>query len=162
RHGTVSAARPRGGAGAPEPHGGDGHGDRRRGQAMTAAVGIALALVAVLAATPVAGQTPTKSARVGMLRNDAPGPSGGTSPENWAAFKQGLADEGFVEGRSLVIDIVTPRTDNERLEEVVRGLVRLNVDVIQASGPQAVRAASMVTTTIPIVAYDFETDPVAA
>lgn len=122
---------------------------------------VVLAIVTGLTAVPVAAQAPGKAARVGMLRTDAPGAASVTT-ENIAAFKQGLADEGFVEGQNLVIDIATPRASTHRLEDLARDLVRANVDVIQASGPQAVRAASRATTAIPIVAYDFETDPIAA
>ena len=46
--------------------------------------------------------------------------------------------------------------------DLARELVRRSVDVIHAAGPQALHAASAATTTIPIVAHDFETDPVAA
>jgi len=128
---------------------------------MSAVVGVALGLVALLTAIPAAAQPPVKLARVGMLRTDAPGASGMTT-ENVAAFKQGLADEGFVEGRNLVIDVVTPRPNTDRLDDLARDLVRRNVDVIHAAGPQAARAASAATTTIPIVVHDYETDPVAA
>ncbi len=50
----------------------------------------------------------------------------------------------------------------ERLEDAARALIRLNVDVIYAVGPQGLRAARAVTTTVPIVAHDYETDPIAA
>jgi putative ABC transport system substrate-binding protein len=54
-----------------------------------------------------------------------------------------------------------PATDPE-LANLAAELVRLNVDAIHAAGPAAVRAARSATSTIPIVAHDFETDPVAS
>lgn len=50
----------------------------------------------------------------------------------------------------------------ERLQAAAAQLVRLNVAVIFASGPQAMRAARGASSSIPIVAYDLETDPVRA
>ena len=116
----------------------------------------------MIVAPLAAGQPTVKSARIGMLRSvDDPSPSGPLA-QNVAAFKQGLAEDGYVEGRNLVIEYRSPRTTTDRLEDVARELVRLNVDVIHAAGPQALHAARTATGTIPILAHDFETDPIAA
>jgi putative ABC transport system substrate-binding protein len=129
---------------------------------MKAWLAVALALGAVLAALPAVAQSPVKTARIGMLRPFDDPLASGSVAQNVAAFKQGLADEGYVEGRNVVIDHRSTRMTAERLDESARELVRLNVDVIYAVGPQALRAARTVTTTVPIVAHDYETDPVAA
>ena len=128
---------------------------------MKAWSGVTLGLLVLLAAAPVAAQSPVKSARIGMLRGfDDPSPMGPVA-QNITAFKQGLADDGYVEGRNLIIEYRSPRTKTDRLEDLARELLRLNVDVIHAAGPQALRAARAATTTTPIIAHDFETDPVA-
>ncbi len=129
---------------------------------MSAWIGVGLGLLVMVAAMPAAGQPKATSARIGILRSIDDPLSSGPTAQNVAAFKQGLADEGYVEGRNLVIEIRYPRTKADRLEDLARELVRLNVDVIHVAGPQALRAARAATTTIPIVAHDFETDPVAA
>jgi putative ABC transport system substrate-binding protein len=80
-----------------------------------------------------------------------------------AALRAGLRDQGYVDGQNFTIDYRLPRTDaNEDVAAQARDLVRLSVDVIHAGGPQAVQAASRATTTLPILAHDYETDPVDA
>src|SRR5262249_10015259 len=49
-----------------------------------------------------------------------------------------------------------------RQEELIGELIVLGVDVIIVSGPAALKAAKARTVTFPIVALDFESDPVAA
>ena len=71
-----------------------------------------------------------------------------------------LRDLGYVDGRNLVIKDLPANGVPERLPALAEELVRLHVDVIVATGPQAVRAAKSATRTIPIVALDLETDPV--
>jgi putative ABC transport system substrate-binding protein len=80
-------------------------------------------------------------------------------PHLFAAFRRGLADAGYVAGNNLAIEyrIFTP----EVLPEAVADLVRRNVNVIFAAVPDAVAAATKVTISIPIVALDLESDPLA-
>ena len=68
------------------------------------------------------------------------------------SFRQGLRELGFVEGQNLVIELRYPRSGLHQLPELAAELVRLKVDVIQASGDLAPRVAQQATTTIPIVA----------
>ena len=76
-----------------------------------------------------------------------------------AAIVQGLAEEGYVEGKNLVIE--TRITSFDLLAEAMREAVRRNVNVIFAATPEAVVAARNATTSIPIVAVDLESDPLA-
>jgi len=76
-----------------------------------------------------------------------------------AAIVQGLAEEGYVEGKNLVIE--TRITSFDLLAEAMREAVRRNVNVIFAATPEAVVAARNATTNIPIVAVDLESDPIA-
>jgi hypothetical protein len=71
------------------------------------------------------------------------------------AFQQGLAEAGWQEPRHRIPLYFKP----ESISEAARDLVRLNVDVIFAAGPELVTAARNATTSIPIVAVDLETDP---
>jgi putative ABC transport system substrate-binding protein len=66
-------------------------------------------------------------------------------------FLQQLHDLGYVEGRNFVFEYRLAEGKPERLPGLAAELVRLNVDVILASGPAAARAARDVTATIPIV-----------
>jgi putative ABC transport system substrate-binding protein len=76
-----------------------------------------------------------------------------------AAFRQGLQDLGYVEGKNIVIEWRYAEEKQDRLRELASELVRLNVDVIVTTGPTTTRAAKEATVTIPIVmAFDF--DPV--
>jgi putative ABC transport system substrate-binding protein len=84
-------------------------------------------------------------------------------PHLLAAFRRGLAEAGYVEGKNLAIE---KRNTNfnyrpELLAEVMRDLVRLNVNVIFAAGPEPLAEARNATTSIPIVGTDFENDPIA-
>ena len=73
----------------------------------------------------------------------------------YAAFVQALAEAGFVEGKNVAIEY------SSSMSEAAGDLVRRNVSVIFASVPDAVVAARVATTSIPIVALDLESDPLA-
>jgi len=66
------------------------------------------------------------------------------------AFRQGLRDLGYVEGKNIIIEYRNS-DEYERLPEFVAELVRLNVDVLVAAGAPAAHAAKSATKTIPIV-----------
>jgi putative tryptophan/tyrosine transport system substrate-binding protein len=77
------------------------------------------------------------------------------------AFRQGLRDLGYVEGKNIVIESRSAEGKSERVPALAAELVRLKVDVIVTAGPQATRAVKEATATIPIVmAFDF--DPVGS
>ena len=79
----------------------------------------------------------------------------------FAAFRQGLAEAGYVEGKNLAIEYRNVGNKPELLPEGASDLVRLNVNAIFAAAPEPVAAAKNATATIPIVAVDLESDPVA-
>ena len=78
-----------------------------------------------------------------------------------AAFRAGVADAGFVEGRNLAIEFRWAEGHYDRLAELATDLVRSRVEVIATSGGDiVVAAAKAATTTIPIV-FTSGGDPVA-
>lgn len=68
-----------------------------------------------------------------------------------AAFRRGLSERGYIEGKNLSIDFRWAEGKYDRLPELAAELVHLKVDVIVTHTTQGVRAAKGVTTTIPIV-----------
>jgi putative tryptophan/tyrosine transport system substrate-binding protein len=67
------------------------------------------------------------------------------------AFRQGLRDLGYVEGKNFVLEIRGGGAELDRLSDLAAELVRLNVDLIVTVGSPALRAATKATRTIPIV-----------
>jgi ABC-type uncharacterized transport system substrate-binding protein len=76
------------------------------------------------------------------------------------AFRQGLSDLGYAEGKNIVIEYRFAEGKLNRLTELASELVRLKVDVIVTAGSSAARAAQKATGTIPIVMTN-AADPVA-
>lgn len=84
-------------------------------------------------------------------------PAPGTAPITSTAFRRGLRQLGYVEGQTVTVDRYTAA-----LSDLASQLGKRNIDLIFATGPTHVRAATQATRTIPIVALDLETDPIAA
>jgi ABC-type uncharacterized transport system substrate-binding protein len=75
------------------------------------------------------------------------------------AFRQGLRQLGYAEGKDFVIEFRYADGKLDRLNELAAELVRLKVDVIVTAGPAPTRAAKAATATIPIVMTQ-DPDPV--
>ncbi len=89
---------------------------------------------------------------------------GAAAPNNvlMEAFHQGLHDLGYVEGQNLLIEY---RFTDGRLEQgpaLAAEIVALDIDLIVATGLEAVLAAKSATATIPIVGTVLGNDPVGA
>jgi len=115
-----------------------------------------LAFAVLVAPLAVNAQPPGKGFRVGVLLPASPG-----LPIH-QAFTQRLQALGYVEGQNLALEVRAAEGQFERLPGLAAELVRLHVDVIVASGPEAtLRAARGATETIPIVMRARDYDPIA-
>jgi putative ABC transport system substrate-binding protein len=90
---------------------------------------------------------------------------GVTSPSTISAridaFRQGLREHGYVEGKNIVIEYRWAEGKFDRLPDLAGELVRLKVDIIVTAGPSPTRAAKEATSTIPIVMAQ-DSDPVGS
>jgi putative tryptophan/tyrosine transport system substrate-binding protein len=117
----------------------------------------ALTLCALLFALCVSAQTqqPTKVPRIGFLIASSPSPVAA----RLEAFRQGLRELGYVEGKSIVIDYRWAEGKVDRMPDLAAQLIGLKVDIILSTGSQSTRAGKEATSTIPIV-MGFDSDPV--
>ena len=92
-------------------------------------------------------QQPTKVPRIGYLSAASPS----ANAARIEAFRQGLRELGYVEGKNIVIEWRYAEGKLDRLPALAAELVRLKVDIIVTAGPTATRAAKEATSTIPIV-----------
>ena len=102
---------------------------------------------------PVWAQQPTKMAKIGFLTG------GGQDSARNEAFRQGLRELGYVEGKNIVIEWRAAERKPGRLPALATELVRLKVDVIVVTGLGDLQAAKEATATIPIVMV-VDSDPV--
>jgi ABC transporter substrate binding protein len=92
---------------------------------------------------------------VGFLHSSSPG---GYAPRV-AAFRQGVNEAGYIEGRNVTIEYRWAEGHNNRLPELAADVVRRKVTVIAATTTPAALAAKAATATIP-VAFVTAGDPV--
>lgn len=104
---------------------------------------------------PAAGaQERARTARIGYL-GIARGPL-------YDAFLQGMRELGYLEGENFTVERRQYEDNIPKLQDFAAELVRLNVEVIFATGPAPVRAVAHATQHIPLVAIDLESDPIQA
>src|SRR5215510_2497200 len=111
----------------------------------------------LLLLTVADAQQPKKVPRIGYLGANPRS----TSPARIDAFRQGLRELGYTEGKNIIIEWRFAGADPDRLRTFAAELVRLPVEIIVTAGPASSRVAKQATATIPIVmAYD--DDPVGS
>jgi putative ABC transport system substrate-binding protein len=112
-----------------------------------------LGAVLFVLCVPVSAQQTMKVPRIGYL--------GGSPPllERREAFRQGLRELGYIEGKNIVIEWRSGEGKLERVPALAAELVSLKVDVIVTDGSNSTRRAKEATSTIPIVMTQ-DVDPV--
>ena len=120
---------------------------------------IGFALTALLHALcfPVWAQQPTKIPRVAFLGTA----SASVVAARVEAFRQGLRELGYLEGKNIVIEYRFGEGKSNEVTSLAVELARSKVDVIVTAGPAATRSAKEATVTIPIVMGN-EGDPVGS
>ena len=102
-------------------------------------------LLLFAASTFAQAQQPAKIPRVGILF------IGGRDQPHLEAFKQGLRERGYTEGKNIVLEYRYAEGKVDRLPSLAAELVQLKVDVIVTTSGNSARAATEATKTIPIV-----------
>src|SRR5215467_6509526 len=118
-------------------------------------IGFALCTLLLAFSVSAEAQQPKKVPRIGYL-------TGGPNPamvSRTEAFRQGLRELGYVEGKNMIIEWRYAEAKPERFPALAAELVRLKVDVIITGGEAATRPAKEATSTIPIVMAQ-DADPV--
>jgi putative ABC transport system substrate-binding protein len=98
--------------------------------------------------TGAQAQQPKKVPRIGYLSPASPS----RSTASLEAFRQGLREAGYFEGKNIIIEYRWAEGKLDRLPELSTQLVNLGVDIIVTVGTPPVIAAKHATSTIPIVA----------
>jgi putative tryptophan/tyrosine transport system substrate-binding protein len=93
-------------------------------------------------------QEPKKIPRIGYVSVSGDAKNPGRFVE---AFRQGLRDLGYNEGKNILVEYRYPGEEVDRVPGFVAELVQLKVDVLVSSSTGAIRAARQATKTIPIV-----------
>ena len=111
---------------------------------------ILVAVVALALGVAAEAQQPGKMTRVGFL-DTGPAPTPATSYAPLQAFRQGLDELGYVDGRDVVIETRWAEGRIDQLPALAAELVGLRVDILVGVGAVVARAAKSATTTIPVV-----------
>jgi len=117
----------------------------------------ALLLAVAAAGPPADAQQAPKTAKIGILSATTPA----ALAPSVEAFKQGLRELGWVEGKSFVLEVRYGEGKVERLSELARELVALKMHVIVTPADLSIAAIKRETQTIPIV-MALSSDPVGA
>jgi putative ABC transport system substrate-binding protein len=114
-----------------------------------------LASIFLATACPAEAQQTGKVPRIGYLQ----APPASAVATRTDAFRQGLRELGYVEGKTIVIESRFAEGKTDRVPDLVAELLRLKVDVIVTGGSFATGAAKQATSTIPVVMTQ-DSDPV--
>src|SRR5262249_11898015 len=118
---------------------------------------ILIAVLLLTGAVIAEAQQPTKTPRIGYLAIVSPS----VNADRIEAFRRGLRELGYVEGKNIFIEWRSAEGKSDRLPALAAELVGLKVDVIVTAGPTPTRAAKKATSAIPIVMAQ-SSDPVGS
>jgi putative tryptophan/tyrosine transport system substrate-binding protein len=111
-----------------------------------AGVLLILLVVVLLAIAVIAEARPAaKVPRIGVL---LVGSAGGSGLE---AFRQGLHDLNYIEGKNIIVEYRFAKGNPERIPDLAADLIHKKVDVIITGGSAQARVIQKLTTTIPII-----------
>jgi putative ABC transport system substrate-binding protein len=116
---------------------------------------VAIAFTFAIGGAVAQAQQPAKVPRIGLLT----GASTAVAAPWIDAFRQGLRELGFIEGKNIVLEIRGGEAKLERISNLATELVQLKVDIIVTGGSAATHAGKEATNTIPIV-MRYDGDPV--
>ena len=113
---------------------------------------VVLCVLPLMRSFQAEAQQPKSIPRIGYLSRDLhPADSRAPAPRNLEAFRQGLQELGYIEGKNIIVEYRYAEGRFERWPALAEKLVRLKVEIIVANDFTTVRAARKVTTTIPII-----------
>jgi putative tryptophan/tyrosine transport system substrate-binding protein len=114
---------------------------KRHTRVTAVCVGLGLVLMPLVAQA----QQAAKVHRLGWLANLSP-----VAP-HYRTFREALRELGYVEGKNIIFEVRYAQGNLDRLPELARELVRLDLDLLFVSGDQGLRAGKEATDTIPIL-----------
>ena len=120
-------------------------------------MGLTLGALLLVLSLPANAQHLTKIPRIGYLNAS----SAFSASSRVEAFRRGLRDLGYVEGKTIVVEYRFAEGNPDRLRQLTAELVQLHVDIIVTGGPTVTRLVKEATSTIPIV-MGFDDDPVGS
>ena len=122
------------------------NGNNKRGAGFCVAL---CALLFALSFSAQAQQSSPKVPRIGFLGNFG-SPDASSVKHQLDAFRQGLKDVGYVEGKNILIEYRHPKENPEQAPELAAELVRLKVDVVVAVDPTAIAPPSRLLRQFPL------------
>jgi ABC-type uncharacterized transport system substrate-binding protein len=125
-------------------------------------IGLAVVLMLMLATLVAEAQQTVKTPQVGLLSSGTASAANVGMAHVLQGLRDGLAEFAYVERQNVAFEYRWAEEKEERLPALAADLVERSVDVIVAAGPSAIKAAKNARGAVPIVAIDFESDPVAA
>jgi len=112
-------------------------------------------LIAGLAVAPLVAEGQARVPRVGVIGERS------ESDPHLAAFRKGLVELGYAEGKTIVLEYRYARGAQDRVPTLAADLVRTGVDVLLVGGTVSAQRAKAAAPTVPIV-FALAGDPVAS